>query len=230
MKRIAALFTALPLACGLVLAQADPQQSAPTTTQTETRPATTTSKTATDTHTLPTITNWKGTLVDATCAAGAKSTTSSTASPTDQSSSSTTSTTDQAGSANRSSVTNQSGTTPDQGGITTGTQNPSATTTSSDQNTSGQTTTVDTGRHHKGRRNRGASEIQSCPVSSSTTMFALKTQDGQVLRFDSVGNTRAAAELKNKPKWTKDLAEGKPIHATVDGMLSGDTVTVTDVH
>lgn len=61
-------------------------------------------------------------------------------------------------------------------------------------------------------------------------MFALKTPDGQVLRFDAVGNTRAAAELKNKPKWTKDLAEGKPIRATVDGMLSGDTVTVTDVH
>ena len=37
-------------------------------------------------------------------------------------------------------------------------------------------------------------------------------------------------ELKNKPKWTKDLADGKPIKATVDGMMSGDTVTVTDVH
>jgi hypothetical protein len=239
MKRIAALFTALPLACGLLLAQTDTQQSSSqsttttTTTQTETRPATTTSsttRTTTDTHTLPTITQWKGILVDASCAAGAKSTTSSTTSSTDQTISSTTSTTDQSGSANRTSVTNQGGTTPDQGGITTGTQNPPATTTSSDQNTSGQTKTVDTGRHHKGRRNRDAAQTQSCPVSSSTTMFALKTQDGQVLRFDAVGNARAAAELKNKPKWSKDLAEGKPIRATVDGMMSGDTVTVTDVH
>ena len=228
MKRIAALFTALPLACGLVVAQTDTQQSSSqsttTTTQTETRPATTTTsttKTTTDTHNLPAISQWKGTLVDASCAAGAKSTTSSTASSTDQ-----------AGSANRSSVTNQSGTTPDQGGITTGTQNPPATTTSSDQNPSDQNTTVDTGRHNKGHRNRkkDASQTQSCPVSSSTSMFALKTQDGQVLRFDAVGNARAAAELKNKPKWTKDLADGKPIKATVDGMMSGDTVTVTDVH
>jgi hypothetical protein len=222
MKKIAALFTALPLACALIFAQTDTQQTTTTTTQTETRPATTTSsttRTTTDTHALPTISHWKGTLVDATCAAGAKSTTSSASS-----------TTDQAGSANRSSVTNQSGTTPDQGGITTGTQNPPATTSSSDQNASGQTTTVDTGRHHKGHRSRDASQTESCPVSSSTTMFALKTPDGQVLRFDAVGNTRAAAELKNKPKWTKDLAEGKPIRATVDGMLSGDTVTVTDVH
>jgi len=229
MKKIAALLTALPLACALVLAQTDSQQTTTTTTQTETRPATTTStttRTTTDTHTLPTISHWKGTLVDASCAAGAKST-SSTSSTTDQS---TTPTTDQAGSANRSSVTNQSGTTPDQGGITTGTQNPPATTTSSDQNASGQTTSVDTGRHHKGRRNRDASQTENCPVSSSTSMFALKTQDGQLLRFDSVGNARAAAELKNKQKWTKDLAEGKPIRAKVDGIMSGDTVTVTDVH
>src|SRR5438477_10012265 len=100
MKRIAALFTALPLACGLVVAQTDTQQSSSqsttTTTQTETRPATTTTsttKTTTDAHSLPAISQWKGTLVDATCAAGAKSTTSSTSSSTDQ-----------AGSANRSSV------------------------------------------------------------------------------------------------------------------------------
>ena len=233
MKKIAALFTALPLACGLVVAQTDSQQSSTqqtttttTTTQTEARPATTTSstsRTTTDTHALPAITHWKGTLVDASCAGGAKSTASSTTT--------TTSTTDQSGSANRTSVTNQSGTTPDQSGITTGTQNPPATTTSSDQTASSQTTTttVDTGRHHKGHRNRDAS-TQNCPVSSSTSMFALRTQDGQVLRFDSVGNARAAAELKNKQKWTKDLADGKPIRATVDGIMSGDTVTVTDVH
>jgi hypothetical protein len=229
MKKIAALFTALPLACGLLVAQTDSQQSSSqqtttttTTTETKTQPATSTSSTTrtTDTHALPTITHWKGILVDASCASGAKSTASTV----------TTSTTDQSGSANRSSVTNQSGTTPDQSGITTGTQNPpAATTTSSDQTASSQTTTIDSGRHHKGHRNRDAS-AQSCPVSSSTSMFALKTQDGQVLRFDSVGNARAAAELKNKPKWTKDLADGKPIKATVDGMMSGDTVTVTDVH
>ena len=224
MKKIAALLTALPLACGLVMAQTDSQQSSTqqtttttTTTQTEARPATTTSTT------LPAITHWKGTLVDASCAGGTRSTASTTTT--------TTSTTDQSGSANRTSVTNQSGTTPDQSGITTGTQNPPATTTSSDQTASSQTTTtsVDTGRHHRGHRNRDAS-TQNCPVSSSTTMFALKTQDGQLLRFDSVGNARAAAELKNKQKWTKDLADGKPIRATVDGMMSGDTVTVTDVH
>jgi hypothetical protein len=224
MKKFAALFTALPLACGLVVAQTDTQQSSTqqtttttTTTKTEARPATTTSTT------LPAISHWKGTLVDASCAGGAKSTASSTTT--------TTSTTDQSGSANRTSVTNQSGTTPDQSGITTGTQNPPATTASSDQTASSQTTTttVDTGRHHKGHRNRDVG-TQNCPVSSSTSMFALKTQDGQLLRFDSVGNARAAAELKNKQKWTKDLADGKPIRATVDGIMSGDTVTVTDVH
>lgn len=223
MKRIAALFTALPLACGLLVAQTDQQTTTTTTTETKTSPTTSTSnttRTTTDTRALPAITHWKGTLVDASCASGARSTTSSTVN---------TSTTDLSGSANRSSVTNQAGTTPDQSGITTGTQNPAATTTSSDQTASSQSTTVDSGRHHKGHRNRDVSN-QNCPVSSSTSMFALKTQDGQVLRFDSVGNARTAAELKNKQKWTKDLADGKPIKATVDGIMSGDTVTVTDVH
>jgi hypothetical protein len=70
-------------------------------------------------------------------------------------------------------------------------------------------------------------QAQACSVSNSTTAFALKTKEGQLLKFDGVGNTRAAEELK--VKWAQNLSAGKPIHAKVSGSVNGDTVTVTSV-
>src|SRR5271169_2665457 len=67
---------------------------------------------------------------------------------------------------------------------------------------------VDSGRPEKGHK-KDHGEMQSCPVSSSTTAFALKTKDGQVMKFDAIGNARAAEEIKTK--WSKDIAAGKPI-------------------
>ncbi|HXI39374.1 MAG TPA: hypothetical protein VNH83_05325 [Bryobacteraceae bacterium] len=80
---------------------------------------------------------------------------------------------------------------------------------------------------HKNHRNRVDPQVQACSVSSSTTAFALKTKDGQVLKFDDVGNNRAAEELKTK--WAQNLSAGKPIHAKVSGMVNGETVTVTSI-
>jgi len=80
---------------------------------------------------------------------------------------------------------------------------------------------------HKNHRNRVDPQAQACSVSSSTTAFALKTKDGQVLKFDGVGNNRAAEELKTE--WAQSLNAGKPIHAKVSGMINGETVTVTSV-
>ena len=87
---------------------------------------------------------------------------------------------------------------------------------------------VDSGRPEKGHKKSHA-ETQSCPVSSSTTAFALKTKEGQVMKFDAVGNARAAEELKTKGSWSKDVAAGKPIHTTVSGILKGDSVVVTSI-
>ena len=87
---------------------------------------------------------------------------------------------------------------------------------------------VDSGRPEKGHKKSHA-ETQSCPVSSSTSAFALKTKEGQVMKFDAVGNARAAEELKTKGSWSKDVAAGKPIHATVSGILKGDNVVVTSI-
>jgi hypothetical protein len=80
-----------------------------------------------------------------------------------------------------------------------------------------------------------ASESQSkkgasCPVTSSTTMFAIQAGTGQVLKFDAIGNMRAAEELKNNKKWSREMSAGKPIHAGVSGNLVGDAITVTSIH
>jgi len=87
---------------------------------------------------------------------------------------------------------------------------------------------VDSGRPEKGHK-KDHGEMQSCPVSSSTTAFALKTKDGKVMKFDAIGNARAAEELKTKTSWSKDVAAGKPVHAKVTGILSGDNITVTSI-
>ena len=104
----------------------------------------------------------------------------------------------------------------------------SSSTSTESQSGSDSTKSVDTGRPHKSHKNRSA-ETQSCPVSSSTGVFALKTEGGQVMKFDMVGNARAAEILKTKPAWTKNLGESKPIKAKVSGILNGDTITVTEI-
>jgi len=74
---------------------------------------------------------------------------------------------------------------------------------------------------------RSSSQWQSCPATASTTNFGLVTKDGQVMRFDDVGNTRAQQELKNHPKWTAN--NNKPANVKVRGVATGDTVQVLEI-
>lgn len=71
---------------------------------------------------------------------------------------------------------------------------------------------------------------QSCSVSASTSQFALKLKDGQIVKFDDVGNQRALETLKSKKKWSDDAAAQKPIHASASGVLNGDRLTVVSIH
>lgn len=82
----------------------------------------------------------------------------------------------------------------------------------------------------KWHRDKNASQVQSCPVTTSTTTFALMTADGKTLKIDSIGNMRVAEELKTKQKWVKDVNEGKPVHASISGTMDGDVITVTSIH
>jgi hypothetical protein len=113
----------------------------------------------------------------------------------------------------------------------------SATTTRTESTTSSQSTTAERsatgeektrgGEHRKHQETMPA--MNNCPVSGSTTAYALRLSDGKVLKFDEIGNTRVSEALKAKKNWSDKLSNNKPIHAKVSGMLNGDTITVTSV-
>jgi len=77
--------------------------------------------------------------------------------------------------------------------------------------------------------NSKADQSQGCTVSANTKEFALRTKDGQTLKFDAVGNDRAEQAIKNKKKWTEQASSGKPIHATVSANANGDRLTVVAI-
>ena len=58
----------------------------------------------------------------------------------------------------------------------------------------------------------------------------MKLDDGRTVRFDLVGQQRAQDALKNEKHWSKDLAAGKPIHAKVIGVMSGEKLIVSSIH
>jgi hypothetical protein len=74
-----------------------------------------------------------------------------------------------------------------------------------------------------------ADSSHGCAVSASTKEFALRTKDGQTLRFDSVGNDRVAEVLRNKKKWNDLVSAGKPIAVTVNGAVSGEKLMVVSI-
>ncbi|PWT97326.1 MAG: hypothetical protein C5B51_31625 [Terriglobia bacterium] len=77
--------------------------------------------------------------------------------------------------------------------------------------------------------NKGAAASNNCTVSSGTKEFALRTKDGQTLRFDSVGNERTTQVLREKKKWNDSVSAGKPIQVKVQGAVTGDKLTVVTI-
>ena len=71
---------------------------------------------------------------------------------------------------------------------------------------------------------------QTCSISSNTSQFALKLEDGRTVRFDSVGNLRAQEAIKNKKKWTEAAGSGKPILAKVNGLMIDDKLMVISIN
>ncbi len=80
--------------------------------------------------------------------------------------------------------------------------------------------------------NRSASDTASgsCGVSSSTSQFAMKLEDGRTLAFDMVGNERAKEQIQKSKKWTEYASSGKPINAKVSGVISGEKLVVSSIH
>jgi hypothetical protein len=78
-------------------------------------------------------------------------------------------------------------------------------------------------------KNRAPAGGSACAPSASTAEFALRLEDGRTLKFDSVGNVRAQEALKAKKKWSDQASAGKPVHAKVHGMVTGDALTVLSI-
>jgi hypothetical protein len=68
-----------------------------------------------------------------------------------------------------------------------------------------------------------------CPVTANTANLGMKLSDGRVVRFDLVGARRAEDEMKTNKRWSRDLAAGKPIHATVEGVMANGKLVVSSI-
>jgi len=53
--------------------------------------------------------------------------------------------------------------------------------------------------------------------------------NGQIVRFDLVGNQRAQDELKNNKKWSSSVSASKPIKVRISGVMQGDKLIVSSI-
>jgi len=86
------------------------------------------------------------------------------------------------------------------------------------------------GKNKTGEASRSGDSTQSCSATASTNEFGIKTRDGRVLRFDSVGDERAKQEMSARKKWADAATSGKAIPVTVSASESGDRLTVLSIH
>ena len=78
--------------------------------------------------------------------------------------------------------------------------------------------------------NRSAGDSSNCPVTANSSQLGLKMDNGQVVRFDLVGNQRAQDELKNNKKWTNAVSSSKPIKVKISGVMQGDKLIVSSIN
>ncbi len=167
---------------------------------------------------------YRGTLVDATCAQNmAQGGTMSGRMPSAERSTSTESTSSQSSSTESSTGAERSASesTGRESGRHHGEEHPSR--SGAERSQEGMTTA-------SGMARVDARAItQSCPVRSSTTDFALVTNDGRMYRFNEEGDVKAASELKTNNKWSKAVNDNKKISAQVRGSIEGETLQVESI-
>jgi len=71
--------------------------------------------------------------------------------------------------------------------------------------------------------------MSDCPVTATSSQLGLKMDNGQVVRFDLVGNQRAQDELKNNKKWNSAVTANKPIKVRISGVMQGDKLIVSSI-
>jgi hypothetical protein len=78
-------------------------------------------------------------------------------------------------------------------------------------------------------RTRTTSEVTECPVTTTTTTFALQTADGKYVRFDDPSNTKIVEVVKGNKTWTKSINDRKPVKVRVVGTPNGDVVVMESI-
>ncbi len=73
------------------------------------------------------------------------------------------------------------------------------------------------------------SEVTECPVTTTTTAFAVVTPEGQTVRFDEPSNTKIVEIVKGNKKWTQAMSEHQPVKVTVVGQPNGDVVVMKSI-
>jgi hypothetical protein len=104
-----------------------------------------------------------------------------------------------------------------------------ATASNTQENTGSAGTASEKPKKKASRKAAAGTEGPTCSPSAGTSQFALKLNDGRVIKFDSVGNQRAQEALKANKKWTENAGAGKPIHVKASGVLNGDKLTVVSL-
>ena len=105
----------------------------------------------------------------------------------------------------------------------------SAATTTSTSSTGSTGSAADSASTSSADRSAGSGSNPSCAVAASTTQFALKTKDGNTVRFDDVGNARVQEAMKTHKKWSDSASASKAIHVKANGVLNGDKLTVLSI-
>ena len=72
-------------------------------------------------------------------------------------------------------------------------------------------------------------QMTECPVTTTTTTFALQTPEGKVVRFDEPSNTKIVEVVKSKKDWNDLINDRKPLKVRIVGTPSGDVVVMESI-
>jgi len=78
-------------------------------------------------------------------------------------------------------------------------------------------------------RTETSNEVTDCPVTTTTTTFALQTPGGQYVRFDDPSNTKIVEVVKSNKTWTRSVSDRKPLKVRVVGTPNGDVVVMESI-
>jgi hypothetical protein len=71
--------------------------------------------------------------------------------------------------------------------------------------------------------------VTECPVTTTTTTFALQTPEGKYVRFDEPSNTRIVEVVKSNKEWNEFINDRKPFKVRIVGAPNGDVVVLESI-